>query len=458
MNDVLMFRMALLRRDLPAAAEALQRIDILQSAPEAERQNMHGRLAMMSGDWGLARACLAQAITDEPGVAEHYALLAVVQVELGDLDIAIETARAAIHRDADYAPAWVTMGTALCLLGYDVEGAGCFERALTLAPDAKNVQQALGRSAYTFGFDEVAAGHFHCANRDGDWPYGALGGATALLRSGRWDEGWRLYEARWLCPREPARWWRPGMEIYQGDLAGLDGKRVLVRAEQGFGDTIQFARFVERFLEVANVVAVEVQPPLRRLLRGIAPVVIAEGRPLPEHDVIVPLMSLPRLLGTAPDTVPPPVHLAAATDERLENLVGLCWAGDPRPNDPHAAAIDRRRSLSREAFEPIVAACPEWVSLQRADMNVTDFHDTAIRIARLALVITVDTSIAHLAASLGVETWLLNRFDSCWRWGMTGADTPWYPSMRIFRQKHLHEWNPVILTVVDALKDRFNGT
>jgi hypothetical protein len=255
------------------------------------------------------------------------------------------------------------------------------------------------------------------------------------------------------------------------------GNRVLlISTEYGYGDTIQFCRYVPLIASRARVV-LEVQRPLLRLLSGIKGVaqVVAYGDPLPPFDFYCPLLNLPRLLGTTLETIPAQVpylsadrEKVAAWHERLTGYqglrVGLAWAGNPDlPRDrQRSIALDRLAILA--SVRGVV-----FVSLQKGeaatqtrsptlDMVVydwtdalDDFVETAALIEAVDLVISVDTSIVHLAGALGKPVWLLNRFDTCWRWLLDRGDSPWYPTLRQFRQPRRDDWDSVLQQVGAAL-------
>ena len=264
----------------------------------------------------------------------------------------------------------------------------------------------------------------------------------------------------------------------------LADKTIFLHSEQGYGDTIQFLRYVPLLASRGGRVILEVPPSLGRLaeqLQGAAQV-FASGAVTPAADFFCPLLSLPRAFGTTVATIPGEVpYLAAdraavaAWRRRLADLeglrVGLVWAGNPRPNQPGANRIDRRRSVTLGHFANL-AEVPgvSFVSLQKGQAasqtrspppgllvhdwtdELTDFADTAALIEALDLVISVDTSVVHLAGALGKPTWLLNRFDTCWRWLLNRDDSPWYPTLRQFRQPSPGDWNSVICGVRDALQ------
>jgi hypothetical protein len=223
-------------------------------------------------------------------------------------------------------------------------------------------------------------------------------------------------------------------------------------------------------------IILEVQPPLRRLLRPLAGCdqVIGRGEPPPVFDFHCPLLSLPLMLGTnsladipasvpyiQPDPAGARLWAGRVAGEGLR--VGLAWAGAPRSDSPVQAAFDRRRSLPLSSLAPILAVQGvRFFSLQKGVVagpglidfmaEMADFADTAALVANLDLVISVDTSVAHLAGALGKPVWLLNRFDTDWRWLTEGEATPWYPTMRIFRQRSGGDWTGVIEEVAQALQ------
>jgi hypothetical protein len=263
-----------------------------------------------------------------------------------------------------------------------------------------------------------------------------------------------------------------------------------MHAEQGFGDTLQFARFVP--IVTARVAArgarsvFEVPAALLDLMTGVsgAGQIVAAGEPLPDFDLHCPLLSLPQLLGTRLDTIPnnipylsSPAAKAQAWRERLgewkKPRIGLVWSGNPRKELLDLNLIDRQRSIALDKLAPLfdVKEC-SFYSLQKGDDAVQqlrdsmwrdavidltedlhDFSDTAALIENLDLVISVDTSVVHLVGALGKPIWLLNRYNTCWRWLLDRDDSPWYPSLRQFRQDQSRDWAPVIRSLAGALGD-----
>jgi hypothetical protein len=266
----------------------------------------------------------------------------------------------------------------------------------------------------------------------------------------------------------------------------LAGKTVLLRSEQGLGDALQFCRYVPRVAAMGARVLLETQAPLAGLFRTLEGVdgLHLLGEPLPEADLQCPLMSLPLFLGTRLDTIPAAVPYLRADPLKVEAWrarlgpatrprVGLVWSGGER-GDPGAAWVNRRRNLPLALLAPLKGLEVDFVSLQKGEPaegelrelirrgwdgpdlievmdGVADLSDTAALVETLDLVISVDTSVAHLAGALGRPVWLLNRYDSDWRWLVGREDSPWYPSLRLFRQARVGAWPAVVARVRDSL-------
>jgi tetratricopeptide (TPR) repeat protein len=280
-------------------------------------------------------------------------------------------------------------------------------------------------------------------------------GTTRLL-AGRLRAGWDGFERRWSRSgfTEP---WRYAAPRWRGEPGGT----LLLHAEQGLGDTLQMLRFVPS-LAARRRVVLAVPATLLRLCRGLAPVVTTPDA-LPAFDRHCPLMSLPHVLDVGPEDLPGPMpylrgdpapwraRLAALPGRRI----GICWSGNP------AYPADHRRSLPAASLAGLARPGLHLVSLQKdapAPPGVTDWTaeladmaDTAGLIAALDLVISVDTAVAHLAGALGRPVWLLNRHAPCWRWQLGREDSPWYPTLRQFRQPAPGDWGTVMAEVARAL-------
>lgn len=443
--------------------EGLAAIDDAEGLTVAMRHQLRGRACLRQHDWLSAHDHLEMAIGADPHSADALLCLGMASYELGLFEKAVDCYRRCIVIQPNGGVQWMKLGAAHGMLQHHAEAIACLERAVLLSPNDADCLHSAGVVFGSFGNDELALDYVRKAQAvDPKHVNAEVAEAATLLRMGQWTEGWKKFEARWRLRTVAAPWWYQGAPLYEGDLEGLRGKRVLLRAEQGFGDSIQFARYVEPLSHVASHLILEVQPGLETLFSALPAEVVVCKRTerllqvlplpdseLPEYDVQTSLMSLPLLFGTTPETVPPPA------DFGIEPLrdgqgIGVCWAGGPRRDEPLANAVDQRRSLSDAWGAELLWAAEQGggtrvLSLQREHLPTEwSWRETAEAISSLRLVITVDTAIAHLAASLGVETWMLNRFDSCWRWGMKGERTPWYPTMKIIRQTYLGDWQSVI--------------
>jgi hypothetical protein len=298
-----------------------------------------------------------------------------------------------------------------------------------------------------------------------------------LLLAGELTEGWAQYEWRWRLKKQ-LKHVRPFKQpLWAGEETG--GRVLLLHAEQGFGDTLQFCRYAPLVAARGHRVILEVQRPLAPLLTDLPGVerVISHGDPLPHFDLHCPMLSVPGILGTTADTIPSAVPYLAAEPamvarwrERLAALpgkkVGLVWAGNPN------MSADRRRSIELAQLASL-ADVPgvSFISLQKGSpalqaiapppglvlhdwtVELSDFAATASLIEALDLVIGVDTSVIHLAGALGKPVWLLNRFDCCWRWLKGCDDSGWYPGLRQFRQSSPGTWAAPIAELQAALGD-----
>jgi hypothetical protein len=249
----------------------------------------------------------------------------------------------------------------------------------------------------------------------------------------------------------------------------------LLTHEEGFGDTLQFLRYAPLLAERGARVLLRMPQPLMRIAArapGIA-AVVPEDAALPEYDNHCPMVTLPCVFATTPDTIPPGDYLRDARAPNAIPSVGLVWAGQARPWLPGFTALDARRSADAAVFAPLAAVSGvQFVSLQMGEAaahpppglplsdpmaGVRDFADTAAIVAGLDLVISVDTSVVHLAGAMGKPVFLLDRYDNCWRWLSGRTDSPWYPALTIFRQDEHGDWGPPVKRVVAAL-NRFVAT
>jgi tetratricopeptide (TPR) repeat protein len=428
---------------------------------------------------GAAEACLQKAFALNPEQVETQIAWCQLRAKVGDKAGAWGWLRWALARNAEHPEALNMMGILLHKEGRFAEAIEAFELAeavghLAASSNRGNCLLDMGR------MDEALAAHELAVERDPKHPGARYNLALTQIRMGDWERGWPGYEARWQfneVHRRPrvfrqARW--------RGEP--LKGERVLLHAEQGLGDTIQFCRYAALVAARGGFPVLQVQQPVERLVRsldlvqaGRAEVALLGGRNGLSFDLECPLMSLPAVFGTMPETVPwQGAYLAAdpglvakraaEMETRWAQMagqavgrgglrVGVAWAGNPRYK------ADAQRSMHVKTLVPLLQTPGiEWVSLQKGpaaeqisqlDRDISlwdgsggdrDLADTAALIAGLDLVITTDTSIAHLAGAMANPVWILLPHLADWRWGNVGETTPWYPTARLYRQANPGDW------------------
>ena len=400
---------------------------------------------------------------------------------LDRLDEAETSLREALRLKSDFASAHSELGTVLDYLGRFEEAEASVRTALRLRPEDALAHYRLGRVFYHLGRAGEAQASYRTALRlQPDVPEWHMALGLALLLAGEFEEGWKEFEWRWRTERMISR--RPLLPVPPWNGEAIGDHVILLFADHGHGDTLQFCRYVPRVAAGARRTILAVQPPLVRLmsrLSGVSEIITDGGRP-PSSDLWCALMGLPHAVGTTLGTIPAAPYLTADPAdvahwrERLAGLaglrVGLCWAGGQSRNLSQIV-VDRRRSITLAALAPLgdiagvqfislqkgppaaEAACPpQGMQFHDFTNGVHDFADTAAVIESLDLVISVDTAVAHLAGALGKLVWVLNRFDTCFRWPRNREDSPWYPSARQFRQPTPGDWQSVISRARDALQ------
>jgi len=428
------------------------------------------------GQLAEAASSLRRALKLRPDVADIHLNLGVILAEQGEAEAAVACYRRALALQPGNAETLNNLGNLLREQGNWEEAETCLRGALALQPGAASTYNNLAVTLAEQGrLDEALTAYRLALALQPDLPEAHYNFGMALLRQGNLAAGWAEYEWRWGT-RLMMAGRRPFSQPQWGGAPGAGGT-LLIHAEQGFGDTLQFCRYAELAAARGWRVVLEVQAPLVRLLRGLSRVaaVIAHGEALPAFDSHCPMMSLPRALGTVTETIPGAApylhpdpaavaHWQSRLPVRAGKRVGLVWAGSARAHAPALAALDKRRSVPLSRLAPLFGVPGiEWLSLQKDGdpegfplLNLmgemADFADTAALIANLDLVISVDTAVAHLAAAMGKPVWLLNRFDSCWRWPQGRHDSAWYKSMRIFPQPRAGDWESVVTDIVAALR------
>jgi Tfp pilus assembly protein PilF len=401
---------------------------------------------VLGGDSAEALALIQRALQLHPREALGHAQLGAVLSSMSRIDDAIAAYRQALSLRPIFPAVWNNLGDLLREKGRIPEAIIALRQAFEQGPTIAKARWNL---------------------------------AWALLLSGDFANGWKFFESRWNIPE--IRMHRE-LKAPLWDGSPLNGRRLLLHAEQGWGDTIQFARYFPIVQSRGGDAKLLCQPELRRLLahnfgnEAVAP----EDQPPPMHDLQFPLMSLPGLLGTTLQRIPADVpYLRAEPDgmahwakelspHELGLKVGLAWAGRP------SHTRDRTRSIPLKHFAPLAAIKnARWISLQKGEAarqpppagmplvdltdRLTDFADTAALIANLDLVICVDTAAAHLAGAMGKPVWVLIPFAPDWRWLMHRERSPWYPTMRLFRQQRPDDWDRAIAQVAKELRNVSEG-
>jgi tetratricopeptide (TPR) repeat protein len=427
-------------------------------------------------------ACV-RALTLNPDNPEGQNNLGNALMELGRTEEAMEAFGRALALHPDFPEACTNLSGSLIDRGACREAIQICQRAISLQPeDAKaynNLGNALRGAGDLDGAERVFLQALRLAPDDAEIHYNA---SAVLLKQGNLREGWAEFEWRKWTERSAFR--KSPLPGPEWDGGMLEGKTLLLYAEQGYGDVLQFVRYAPLVAaRSGGTVVLRVYPPLVTLLSGLPGVasVHATEDPLPDYDCHLPLMSLPYRLGVddIPAAIPPYLsfdpRLAESWQARLAGLsgykVGLAWAGDPRAEERGAHLMDQRRSLPLAAFEDSLRIPGiRWISLQKGAAaaqartppqgtalldfmdEIRDFSGTAALISSLDLVVSVDTSVAHLAGALGKPVWILSRFDGCWRWFDGRADSPWYPTARLYRQAVWGDWTPVLANLAADLR------
>jgi tetratricopeptide (TPR) repeat protein len=454
--------------DGPGAIAAFERA--VKLAPrDAGLRSRLGTALLDTGYFIEAEAAYRQSIALADHVAQSHFNHAVALSRLVRTPEAIAAYRKAIALDPRHVAAHLNLGNVLLDQDQFSDAIDLYQTAIALDPEFAKAYSSLaealreeGRLDEALGASRKAVALASCDDIQ------RLNHALALLMEGDHEAGWPAYEVRRkagvVAPHER----RFAVPEWRGET--LRGRTLLLHAEQGLGDTLQFARFVERLIEPGVSIVIECQKPLTGLLRSLGPIrVVTQGEPLPPFDFHLPLMSLPNVLRTRLDTIPAAVPYLAADPTKIARwkarigpttdlAVGVVWSGNPGHKS------DRRRSIAAAAVLPdLVMPGVRLFSLQKdpRDQDITtleamaadvtdlapslnDFSDTAAALEALDLVIAVDTSTAHLAGALGRPVWLMLPFALDWRWLRDREDSPWYPTMRLFRQSTPRVWTDVI--------------
>ncbi|NJO76237.1 MAG: tetratricopeptide repeat protein, partial [Leptolyngbyaceae cyanobacterium RM1_406_9] len=442
----------------------------------ADVHNNLGNALQGQKQFEAAIACYQKALRLQPENFTFYNNLGAALQELGRLTESIQAYRQALTLKPDYADAYYNLGNTLKDLKKLNECVTCYRQAIALKPDYPDAYNNLGLALCEQGkIAESVAAYQQAISLKPDYADAHLNRGLSLLLAGELAPGFEEYEWRWQV-KGPNFKSLPAFAQPMWDGSYLNGKTILLHAEQGFGDTIQFIRYAPLVAERGGRVIVECPEALVRLLQTTAGIdqVIPKGAPLPEFHVHAPLLSLPRIFGTTLKTIPAqiPYLKPPASDFRLEALpdrfkVGIVWAGSP----DHRS--DRDRSCSLDQFAKLLevpnvqlyslqkgprtadlSQLPNASAIQDLSPQLKDFADTAAAMMQLDLIITVDTSVGHLAGALGRPVWVLLSFAADWRWMCDRPDSPWYSTLRLFRQPTPGDWDSVLTQTIQTLKTK----
>jgi len=418
-----------------------------------------------------------------PHDIEAQGNLGLALLDAAEWQAAEQYLRRAVDLDPADANAWNNLGHGLCRMGRLEEAESCLRRAVELRADVPDFLHNLASAWQDQGrIEDAIAGYQRVLAIAPLFPHTHWNLGMCRLQLGDFSTGWKEYEWRWKTPAL-----LPLARMHSGirwtGAPDLAGKTVLLYAEQGLGDTLQFCRYATVLAERGARVVLYVPTTLVALLTSVDGVaeVCDSATVAPPHDFYCPMMSLPLACATTLASIPAPHAYLRAPVDRVEAWrqsidaggpgprIGVVWSGNR--NHKH----DYRRSIALDQFAPLMSGDYRWFCLQTelteaererlrqlprctqfAD-RLTDFGDTAALIAQLDLVLTVDTAVAHLAAAMGKPTWLLLSAHADWRWLERRNDSPWYPAMRLFRQEMAGDWAGVLLEVGVALQGEFRG-
>ena len=444
------------------------------SFPEA--LNNRGVALKALGRTEEALASYDKAIASRPTYAEAFNNRGIALRELKRTAEALASYDRAIELRPAYAEAYNNRGVALAELRRLDDALINYAMAIALKRGYAEAYNNSGGALYLLKrFDEARANYDQALARDANYADAHWNKAQLMLLQGDFARGWAEYEWRWKIGAATSAAQDFTQPRWQGDDV-IAGKTILLHSEQGLGDTIEFCRYAPLVAERGARVILEVQQPLKQLMAGLPGVtqIIAKGEPRPAHDFQCPLLSLPLAFGTRLETIPPSC-LRASTDALIDwtsrtepnhrPRIGLVWSGNA------AHKRDQDRSIALRTMLPLLDIDAIFVSLQKdvrasdaavlkerndiLDLSdgLRDFTDTAALMSQLDLVISVDTSVAHLAGALGKPVWVLLNDVPDWRWLLDRDDSPWYATARLFRQDATCDWNRVIARVHEALRE-----
>jgi len=491
-------------------------LDILKQAPQQpDALHALGIIAYNLNDFGTATRLIQKAIEIRPSESRYHYNLGIIFLGLGDETNAVGAFQTTIKLDPLCSEAHYNLGLAFKKMAQFEKAVSCFNQSISINPDDADAHYNLANTYTEMGLHEAAItcyesaidknpklttafnnlglalkainrideaiDHFRKAVQihpdfvDAQWNL-----SLALLLNGNFDEGWKKHEYRFLRGKKTTLY-PYQMETPRWNGLSFKQKRLFVHSEQGLGDTIQFVRYLPMVKSRGGRVVFETSRPLLRILNGFPGVdelveMSSERSHAAECEYHVPMMSLPMIFGTDLSTIPSDIPYLFAESEKTRHWhkrmnregfkIGIVWAGKPDHGN------DKNRSCDAELFIPILklpstvlyalqtgiagltidSALRDMDNFFELGPDLDDFSDTAAVIKNLDLIISVDTAVAHLAGAMGKPVWTLLPFVPDWRWLLEREDTPWYPTMRLFRQPEAGRWDLVLESVILELK------
>ena len=439
------------------------------------------------GQLDEALACYNEALTLKPDYAEAMSNKGAIYRDKNEFENALACYQAVIEMNQYKFDDYLNYALILSDLNYNLEALEICDIALQLGAREYHGHFQKGYILGKLMQNEAAkACYLKALEIKPDLPEATWNLSHIYLRQGDYDKGWQLFESRWDTKNTKLTARNYPQPKWSGNFS-LEGKTILLNTEQGLGDTLQFCRYALLVEQLGAKVIVEAQKPLVEIIQSMSPTltVATEGETLPPFDCYCPQLSLPHIFKTTLETVPAPIpylfsdpakaqYWQEKLGEKTKPRIGLVWSGGFHVHRPETWAWNKRRNLNLDHLKYFRELPFEFYSLQKGDpaeselrqaqqsgwdglaiINFTDelkdFSDTAALIEQLDLVISVDTSTAHLAGAMGKPVWLLNRFDCCWRWLEQNSRSPWYPNMTIFNQPRPGDWDTVLTQMIQML-------
>lgn len=444
----------------------------------AEAHSNLGVAFQLHGKFAAAAQSCRMALSIKPNFAEAHSNLADALQALDNLDAAVESYQRAVALNPNLEKTHYNLGNAYIAQGKYDTAVIHYRQAILIKPDFFNAHQNLGNAFVALGKREMAIECFKIAiSLKPDFSEAHLNMSLCHLLTGNFEIGWAEYEWRWQSTHMKVTNRDYKRPLWRGEES-LAGKTILLHHEQGFGDTLQFCRYAKLVAAQSATVILVVPKTLKSVLANLEGItqIFDESEPLPLFDYHCPLMSLPRAFSTNINNIPGETPYVSCNQEarsiwqkklghKTRPSIGLVWSGSI------AHKNDANRSISLSDLLGLVSEDFQFVSLQKElhpddqpllamqkniahfGEDLTSFSDTAGLIANLDLVISVDTSVAHLAGAMGKPVWILLPFNPDWRWMLERSDSPWYPSAKLFRQPKMGDWNSVLSAVSKELKN-----